>query len=372
MKSSLLLFLFKFVSIFRVGRKKQRLLVMKIDAIGDYILFRNFLSVLKADIAYKDYDFYIFGNIQWKEIYEAYDADFAIKAIWFDRSRHKNHLYLFWLLIRLSLISADLFLQPTHSRDFWCDFFSRRTPARKKISSFGDDTNIGTDAKKRSDDFFDVLLPVKFLYEFEFLRNREFFSLLLEKEIKISKPSISFSKIDGKPYVSIFLGASSSLKQFEKEKLFLFLKELASHDRNLKFVLLGSPKEKQMLELFPFSDFPNLENMCGKTSLVQLIDQIGNSTASICYDSSGVHIAVATGVDKVVCISNGNHYGRFIPYPKSIVENMLGFYPPEIKDELRKGRENLVLERYYTGASLDINTIPLQETINDIFDYLKS
>ena len=44
------------------------LLIIRLDAIGDYLLFRNFLSVIRASRKYKDYEITLCGNIVWKDL----------------------------------------------------------------------------------------------------------------------------------------------------------------------------------------------------------------------------------------------------------------------------------------------------------------
>ena len=44
------------------------LLIIKTDAIGDYILFRNFLSEVRNLSLYKNYKIILCGNELWKDI----------------------------------------------------------------------------------------------------------------------------------------------------------------------------------------------------------------------------------------------------------------------------------------------------------------
>src|SRR5471030_665385 len=66
--------LFWFFSLFR--KQKKRLLIMRTDVIGDYILFRNFIEVVRTSEKYKDYQVHLLGNPVWKDIALQYDGDF--------------------------------------------------------------------------------------------------------------------------------------------------------------------------------------------------------------------------------------------------------------------------------------------------------
>jgi ADP-heptose:LPS heptosyltransferase len=49
----------------------------------------------------------------------------------------------------------------------------------------------------------------------------------------------------------------------------------------------------------------------------------------LCNDSGALHIGIAVGA-KVICISNGFHFGIFHPYPKEIYSDACFLYPEEI------------------------------------------
>ena len=71
------LIIYYFINIILISQKDIRpnsLLLIRIDAIGDYILFRNYIEVLKNSAKYKDYKITLVGNIAWKSIAEELDS----------------------------------------------------------------------------------------------------------------------------------------------------------------------------------------------------------------------------------------------------------------------------------------------------------
>src|ERR1700744_4365147 len=70
---------FKLLAKFRTPKK--RILLIKTDAIGDYILFRNFIEVLKTSELYRDYEITLLGNGLWRDIAHKYDGAFISKFI---------------------------------------------------------------------------------------------------------------------------------------------------------------------------------------------------------------------------------------------------------------------------------------------------
>ena len=61
---------------------KKRVLIIRLDAIGDYILFRNVFRFIRNSRKYNDAEITLFGNPAWRQIAETYDADCADHWIW--------------------------------------------------------------------------------------------------------------------------------------------------------------------------------------------------------------------------------------------------------------------------------------------------
>src|ERR1700730_15679538 len=67
-------YVFRFLARFR--SPKKRLLIIKADAIGDYILFRNFIELVKKSGKFKDHRIDLVGNKLWQDIALTYDREF--------------------------------------------------------------------------------------------------------------------------------------------------------------------------------------------------------------------------------------------------------------------------------------------------------
>ena len=94
-------------------------------------------------------------------------------------------------------------------------------------------------------------------------------------------------------------------------------------------------------------------DMTGKTTLPQLARLISLSKILISNETSAVHFAAAVGTP-FICISNGQRFGRFMPYPKEMNINCRYFFPEDIEKNL--GDLNY-LEKYRFDSGLDINSI---------------
>ncbi|HEX8022976.1 glycosyltransferase family 9 protein, partial [Mucilaginibacter sp.] len=97
-----------------------------------------------------------------------------------------------------------------------------------------------------------------------------------------------------------------------------------------------------------------IEDKTGKTNLVELVELINNADLLISNDTSAIHIAASTQT-VAICISNGNHFGRFIPYPSNIANHIHAFYP--IDDFNNKGNYAALNNLYKHSSSLNINNV---------------
>lgn len=64
---------------------RRRVLVVRLDAIGDWLLFRNAFRALRRSSRYAEAHFTVFGNPAWRGLAEAFDHDLADEWIWADR-----------------------------------------------------------------------------------------------------------------------------------------------------------------------------------------------------------------------------------------------------------------------------------------------
>ena len=75
--------------------KTKSILLIRLDSIGDYVLFRNYIEELKKNEKYKDYSITLLGNNVWKSLSIELDRKYIDNFIWLDRNKfNKNVFYL--------------------------------------------------------------------------------------------------------------------------------------------------------------------------------------------------------------------------------------------------------------------------------------
>jgi ADP-heptose:LPS heptosyltransferase len=304
--------LFHFFAKFR--RPQKRLLIIKTDAIGDYVLFRNYIEIVKKSDHFNDYQVDLLGNTAWKDIALKYDAVF-IDQFYFT-SPYKLYeapiktLKLGWLLFKNNY---DIVLQPSYTRTFINDGLAALTGAKQIIGFESDNEGIPVRYKIKTDKFYTQRLLLPSTIWFEFDRSRFFFESVLNNSIPRSAPSLPVADVDRSGIV-IVPGAGVARRCWEPEKFLGLIKLIMQHTAHTVYVEGGNIDLQLEDYLRENSLWHRVINLMGKTTLTQFIDLIGKSALVIANETSAIHIAVATNT-KSVCITGGGHFGRFVPYP---------------------------------------------------------
>jgi ADP-heptose:LPS heptosyltransferase len=366
-------FLFKLLSFNKASITKDTLLLVRLDSIGDYVLLRNFIRLLKESDKYKNYRVTLCGNIIWKELAETLDSDSIDKFLWLDRKKFKSSfVYKYNFLKEIRMCGFETTVDLTYSREIlFGDAIVKASNAKERIGSEGSlDSYVWWKRKLFSDRYYTKLIPASKENLFEFYRNKEFFQLLLNTDLHISKPFIDVSKIslNNLPfdnYAVLFPGAKEEKRKWNINN-FTKIAEYLISDYSLKIIIAGSEKEKPLAEKITSRFGKNIIDFTGRTTLSQLARILSSAAILISNDTGAVHIAAAVNT-VFICISNGNHLGRFNPYPNEIFNNAFYIYPPDIMHNLNN--MEVLKGKYRYSSDLNINEIKpesVKEVIKNI------
>ncbi|HEY0669893.1 MAG TPA: glycosyltransferase family 9 protein [Sphingobacteriaceae bacterium] len=299
----------------RARKPKKRILIIKIDAIGDYILFRNYIEILARSKKFREYEIDLVGNILWKEIALTYDSKFITRSFFINPDDLYNNPKL-TLKIGNKLYSRqyEKVLQPTYSRTLLANGLAGLAAARDTIA-FDSDDELNPKYKKKTDRFYNkrIVLPKTIYHEFE--RNRFFFEEIIGDKIFINKPSLPIKKTISKS-ILIFPGSGLKKRNWEKEKFLALINNILNHT-SYAIILCGSRQETEISDfIFAHTSSSRITDRTGQTSLKNMIQLIANAELVVTNETSAVHIATACNTPSV-CVQGGGHYGRFTPYPSN-------------------------------------------------------
>lgn len=349
---------------------RKTLLVIRLDGIGDYTLFRNFLQFLRSSKKYHDYDITLLGDKSWANISELLDKSYVNRFIWLDRNKFfKDPFYAVKLLSSLSNMSFETIISPVFTRNlFFTDTFAKIISAENKIASYGDFTDITHPQKKLSNKWYTQIISPTPGIKFEFDRNKEFFEALTQEKSEITKPFINLienlpestiSKSLPNDYAVIFVGGTEPFRRWSEAnytQVALHLKQ----NHSLNIVLCGGPNDLNTNSPLLVNKNINAINLTGKTSLIELLYILKNAKAVISNETGSVHLACAlSDKTKIVTVSNGNNLGRFAPYP-ALFKNYKAVFHPKIDKDF----DSLLKRDFTTPCYYNINEITPDSVIN--------
>jgi len=314
------------------GDGRQVLLVLRPDAIGDYILFRPWLRWLREASPWAGWRIVLAGNQVWRDMADEFDADCFDEAIWIERRRlMRSPVFFFRVARRLRRFGTDLLLYPVISRELSGDLLVRASGARQAIAAECDGINLDPQSARRTDRWYTRLVPVA-SRGFEFDRTLGFFSALCGGERADFPRDTGFpvSTRDAGPspvrYVMLFPGAGDPRRCWPAESW----SRVGGLCRALGYRVLvcGSRAERPLCERIALDS--GAEVLDGPTGWRDLAVRLAGASLALCHDSMALHLAVACHVP-VICIGNGNHYGRFVPYPETLrTAPLVLLVPPKV------------------------------------------
>lgn len=366
--------LLAFVGRLRLPIHSNRLLIVRLDAIGDYILFRNHLRALLEDDRWKKYKVTLVGNIVFQDIAESFDSDVISEFKWIYPAALVDHRNLLSLILHLKKRRFDFAINPVHSRSFLQDQLMHYSGSKFLIGSSGDSTVYNSDdEKKRGDAIYDQLVPVPSYSVFEYFRNQGLVAALSSKprEPMLSMPSKKSPHVDNdRINVVLVGGAGAPFRRWPATSFSELVTAIYSANPTVQFMLAGSPTEADISNEIKSMAGVSIKDLTGKTSLVELVDLIASSDLLISNETSAVHIAASVGTN-AICISNGNHFGRFNPYPQSLSTKVITIYPLDKFYTTDKKQVTELVEHYRIQSNEDIRKVTVSGLIKEVQENIK-
>ncbi|MBC7425796.1 MAG: glycosyltransferase family 9 protein [Bacteroidia bacterium] len=294
---------------------ENTLLLLRLDDIGDYLLFRNALNALKKTAKYKHYKVTLCGNLAWKSIYEFLDKNAADEVIWIDKGKWKTEAYRFEIY---TLVASKGFAEVAGTsfvRNFTADdLIAKASGAPKSIGWSLGYTKMPMQMTSLRADSFNTTFVSQNEGLFESLRNIEFISMLSGENITVKENNFKSAKQTDS--IVLFPGASKGSKRWPA-KNFATVASILSDETGFDIVIAGSESDKQQareLKVNLKRKVP-VKDMTGNTTLPELIKLISGARLLITNDTVALHIADQTKTP-AVCIANGVAHWRYTDYSK--------------------------------------------------------
>ena len=291
------------------------IILFRLDLIGDCTMFTSAAKALRE--FYKDRKMTVVCLNISKPIFDRIGGFDRIITVDF-KPHDIDYEKLETVIAEIQKYEFDILLQPQISKMPLADILCVATKCNKRIAI---ETLEGNSPKKWIEYFswiYDEFIPYPRGHKSEFDYYAAFVRGVVGEQYKITKPILNFNSqnIVKAKYFVLYVGASMEQKLWP----FYRFSKVAEHvfDRtNLTAVILGVESEKKYADLVVANvrsvNESRIIDLCGQTTMDEVIDIIGNAEFIVSNDTSGVHIACATNTPSVA-INGGWHYGRFLPY----------------------------------------------------------
>ena len=167
-------------------------------------------------------------------------------------------------------------------------------------------------------------------------RSSELFSILYNEKYDVNAFSFEdkiISAQNARQYFVVNLGASMRKKRWPVDR-FVEVVKYITKETYLKPVLIGGKEEKSSAEEFSELYSEEFDDLCGKTSISELIQLIGNAAFYLGNDTGTTHIAASCGIPNFSLTSEA-YGGECMPYPLKYNGDMKG-RPVVIKTKKEK------------------------------------
>lgn len=306
------------------GSRLKQILIVKLDAIGDFIVWLDAAKELRNIYPPDEYRITLLGNSQW--------ADIARSLPYFDEIWTVDRSSFFYssacyieLITKLNCTTFDVVLHPVYSREFlYGDCFVWASNARQKIGMRGDCINLSRWQIHLGERVYSDLVPESSNNVAELEHNALLIRWLGLTGFRAGIPDTSAAvkqPVNNLPaqYYVIIAGAGVGLRMWPTSR-YAALAERIYTEIGLAAIVCGGEKEASLGKFLEESGSVPIINLTGKTTLTELFTVISGAEFVVGNETGGIHIAVAVGVPSV-CITGGGHFSRFIPYAPDIRTN---------------------------------------------------
>ncbi|MFA4745646.1 glycosyltransferase family 9 protein [Helicobacter pylori] len=349
--------------------RKKTLCFIRLDIIGDYILYRNFLPLFKK--YFEDYEITFIGNTVIKGIATHCDSQYIDKFIFLDNIYWEKYLRIGANDSRLSKLKELLFFLPKFMRKRYEDvshlrkesyeicinssmfYFStkedvimRHLIAENKVGVFCthpvDSSFHRIHLRKQTEirkSFYTHLFYPKEVPQFLYDSNQDFFQSFfkhfkgvdigfveLELKLPIAFEYEKFKNVLKPPYGVLNLGASDDFRVYKRfDEMIYFL------NPDYQLILCGNSKKDEKLANSILKRHKNAISLVNQTGLIEYLHLLKNASFAMGNESSITHLSACLKIPHAFIVSSGRAFPFFHPYPKEIGPNIHMIYPRDFQ-----------------------------------------
>ncbi len=303
-----------------VPGRRRGMLVVRMDGIGDMVLFRTSLDHYADAFGVDKSQITILGCESWDAITEEVFRDYRVLTI-NEHSFARWPLYRFWVSLKVRALKPEISVCDSYlRRAMMADSLVWVSGAPKVVSSL---PYIGE--RTRAEYLYylsqaEKIIPTGDYPTHEIERHYNFLSAVSGRTIKPEAPHISWRETkppeefvsNGVPYAILNPGSNEYGRRWPLAKYQELAEKLAA--KGLQVIFVGGRGERPGK-----IDTSNsrIIDLIGKTDLPQLLDLMNHARLVVSNDTGPAHLSIALGAPTLVVVGGG-HFGCFVPYPEGV------------------------------------------------------
>jgi ADP-heptose:LPS heptosyltransferase len=344
-----------------VRHRPGTLLLIRLDDIGDYLLFRNQLEAYKRSARWKSYRITLLGNESWRAFFTELDQPTVDETIWVDKNRYlQNAPYRMAIWQQLRAGGFETVVAPSCSRPLLLDDLCMLAAA--PLHSIGAlNENVHESWNRRSDSLYTSLFKPSrpLMHDFDF--NAEFSTWVNGTRYPGNRPNIETRPAASGQgtYMICFVGASIRSKRWPTHRWLEFIALYRRHF-SARIVLAGGSSTAELEMAKQIQERTGAQNIAGKLAASDLLNWIAGAQSIVSNDTMAAHIGVSLNKPTVI-IANGVNYMRFAEYSQAGITQVTAVY-----SELFNRRRKRLGDRphaYHETVTGDIASITAGQVI---------
>ena len=311
-----------------VFRGRRGVLVIRMDGIGDMILFRNSLDYYVNAFGVQADQITVLGCDSWSSIASEVFKGYRVIAI--NEHRYARHLfYRFIVNFRVRSLAPRITVGDSYfRRALMSDSLAWIAGAPRTVVALPY-INERTRAEYTwyMSQGWEVIDTGAYPAH-ETVRHAAFVAAVTGQSVAPEAPAITWRahappvKIT-RPYAVLNPGSNEYGRRWPLAEYVALASWLRS--RGLRVVFVGKAEEKARDDMLaPFREDEGIADMTGQSTLPELLDIMKGAALVISNDTGPAHVAIALGT-KTVVIVGGGHFGCFVPYPDGVAPDHARF-----------------------------------------------
>ena len=303
------------------ARNRKRILVIRLDRIGDFALFLPFAAALRRIYPPETHEITLLGRALWMPLARQLGFDHCLEldpALFLADARYRREQ-----LTQVAAEQFDLLLQPRFYREVLVeDLLALAARAPRSIAFASTPDHLHARLMRLTEQVYTEEIDSRELRDtHELLRNRCFLNhLAKDNGTACRMPQLELPPVPAElaatPYAVFLPGSGKSEKViWPPEKFGLAAREVEA--KGYSIVVCGTADESPLAETLLASCRRRQYNLAGRQSIEEFAATIRHAALVVGNDTGGIHIAAMSGVPSLAIAGQGQP-GIFLPYPEEL------------------------------------------------------